>query len=210
MFMQSCASFTREFYVQGGKSYEILGQDFGTFACNSDGRCSFDDDLLRCNKTRCSQPGEPDSSTIESHKVSLQGVYSDHIAYNKDVRTDCAAVHWTSDTALSCTVAPGTGDLREVELKVGESENVFSQALNSRGLEDRSFKYAQPTMTGIVPNNNRAAGGNNVTIIGGNFGLWDSSPKARIGGTSCLNTFWISNTVIHCQSPKGIVSPPCK
>lgn len=54
----------------GGKAYAILGKDFGTFACNRTW-CSFDSDLLRCNATRCSAPGEPDSSSIVSHQVRM-------------------------------------------------------------------------------------------------------------------------------------------
>jgi hypothetical protein len=188
----------------GGKTYEILGKDFGVFACNRTW-CSSDADLLRCNATRCSLPNEPDSSILESQKVSLQATYDMSTIF----RTACAAVKWSSDTALSCTTAPGTGDLREIELRVEGNTNLFTLDLMLQQ-ELRSLKYNMPSMTGVSPNNIAANSGKNVTIVGKDFGLWDTKVKARMSGTACIETYWISDTVVKCLAPKGIIPPICR
>ena len=187
----------------GGKNYMLNGQDFGTFACNRTW-CSFDESLLRCNASRCSAPGEPDSSSVVSHQASLQATYDMSTVF----RTACAAIRWTSDTALSCTVAPGTGDLRVVELTVFRSYNVFVRDLNSEAA--KSFNYEQPTMYKVKPTNLAANSGLNVTILGKDFGAWDTQPQARMGGTACIETFWVSDSVIKCGAPRGLPPPPCR
>ena len=188
----------------GGKSYTLLGTDFGTFACNRTW-CSFDEELFRCNATRCSKPGEPDSSTIVSHQASLQATYDMSTVF----RTACAGISWTSDTALSCTVAPGTGDLRVVEMTVFRSYNHFAKDLSSREV-DKAFLYHTPTMTKVEPTNLGANSGKNVTIFGTDFGMWDTQPKARMSGTACIETYWISDTIIKCKAPLGLPPPPCR
>jgi hypothetical protein len=187
----------------GGKTYTVTGQDFGTFACNRTW-CSFDESLLRCNASRCSLPGEPDSSTLVSHQVSLQSTYDMSTVF----RTACAAVKWTSDTALSCTVAPGTGDMRVMELTVFRSYNVFAKDLESEAA--KSLEYEQPSMYKVKPTNIAANSGLNVTIVGKDFGMWDTRPQARMGGTACIETFWVSDSTIKCGAPRGLPPPPCK
>jgi len=191
--------------VTGGKAYTLFGTDFGTFACNSSW-CSFDEDLFRCNNTRCSQPGEPDSSTIFSHRASLRSTY----IQSPSLRTACASLSWTSDTALACVVAPGTGDLRTVQLTVGgwRSVNRFSKDLTARQ-EDQSFLYNIPSMQMIAPVNLAANSGKNVTIFGRDFGLWDTTPQARMSGTACITTYWVSDTIISCTVPRGLRPGKC-
>jgi len=190
--------------TSGGKSYTVLGSDFGTFACNRTW-CSFDADLLRCNATRCSSPGQPDSSALVSHQASLQATYDMSTVF----RTACAAIKWTSDTALACTAAPGTGDLRVVELTVFRSYNRWSKELDKRD-EDKSFRYHVPTLTVVQPTNLAANSGKNVTIFGHDFGMWDTQPKARMAGTACIETYWVSDTIIKCRAPLGMPPPPCR
>jgi len=189
--------------TKGGKTYTMTGQDFGTFACNRTW-CSFDESLLRCNASGCSLPGEPDSSTLVSHQVSLQSTYDMSTVF----RTACAAVKWTSDTALSCTVAPGTGDMRVVELTVFRNYNDFAKDLESEAA--KSLEYELPSMYKVKPTNIAANSGINVTIVGKDFGVWDTQPKARMGGTACIETFWVSESTIKCGAPRGLPPPPCK
>lgn len=190
--------------ASGGKSYTMTGRDFGTFACNRTW-CSFDAELLRCNATRCSAPGQPDSSAVVSHQASLQATYDMSTVF----RTGCAAIKWTSDTSLSCTVAPGTGDVRVLELTVFRSYNLFGRDLQQRE-EDRSFLYKSPTLVKVMPTNLGANSGRNVTIIGTDFGLWDTKPQARMAGTACVQTYWVSDTIIKCRAPRGLPPPACK
>ena len=154
----------------------------------------------------CSQPGEPDSSTIFSHKASLRSTY----IQSPSLRTACAKISWTSDTALACVVAPGTGDLRTVQLTVGgwRSVNRFSKDLSGRQ-EDQSFLYSVPSMQMIAPVNLAANSGKNVTIFGKDFGLWDTTPQARMSGTACITTYWVSDTIISCTAPRGLRPGKC-
>jgi hypothetical protein len=138
-------------------------------------------------------------------QASLQATYDMSTVF----RTVCSAVKWTSDTALSCTVAPGTGDLRVVELTVFRSYNVFVRDLETSD-EAKSFRYQEPSVYQVQPTNIAANSGLNVTILGKNFGLWNTQPKARLAGSACIDTYWVSDTTIKCQAPRGLQPPGCK
>ena len=148
------------------------------------------------------RPGEPDRSQLISQYASLQSAYD-----LPSFRTSCARVKWTSDTALSCTVAPGTGDLRVIELTVFRNRNVFAKDLVRD--DDKSFRYKAPSVYRVNPTNLPANPTVNVTIFGNDFGLWDTKPKARVAGTACIQTFWSSDTIITCLAPRGLQNPPC-
>mmetsp|Transcript_12366 Transcript_12366/g.29625 ORF Transcript_12366/g.29625 Transcript_12366/m.29625 type:complete len:1418 (-) Transcript_12366:162-4415(-) len=188
--------------TSGGTTATFLGEMFGTFQCTT--RCSFDADLLLCNSTGCGRPGDPPRAKSVRHSASLKASYDGSDAF----RTACQTVSWTSDTAMTCVLSPGTGDLRTVQITVAGTENEFAPELRAFR-EDRSVRYLPPTVTSLSNSTLPATGGSTLSVFGHNFGKWDTGPQARLAGTSCITTGWVSDSSLTCIAPAGMRAPRC-
>jgi len=182
----------------------VFGAQFGTLQCNSSW-CSFAEEALLCNATGCSPLGGEKRSAVVSHSLSLKADYDGPQSF----RTSCLEVSWISDTAVSCTVAPGTGDLRGVQLEVMGQTNDFTPDL-VQFPKERSVRYKTPTISAVFPASLPSNSGGNLTVTGSDFGIWDTGVKARLAGTACLQTYWHSQSSITCKVPRGLSAPPCK
>ena len=187
----------------GGGTITLLGSSFGAFQCNKTW-CSFDP-LQLCDNTGCSTVGtlpKRDSKVI-SHSASILSTYVDGSggAYG---RSACAETRWMSDTAMTCKLQGGVGDLRSVQVTVFRQLNNFKD-LNSD--EAKSVAYAPPEPIRVTPQLAAGADGVNVTVLGKQFGVYDSTPMARLGGTACASTSWRSDSSLVCKVPGGIQGP---
>jgi hypothetical protein len=65
------------------------------------------------------------------------------------------------------------------------------------------YTYDAPLVTGIRLANAGSTGKGVITVVGGNFGSSDYTPRSRMGGTACIYTSWISDSSLQCSVPSG-------
>jgi hypothetical protein len=76
--------------------------------------------------------------------------------------------------------------------------------------QDRSVRYASPSISAVRPVSLKANSEGTVTVFGNNFGTWDTEPQLRLAGSACFETSWTSQSSLTCLAPNGIKAPPCK
>jgi hypothetical protein len=136
-------------------------------------------------------------SSTGSTLVSVSGVYFANIDPSVRLRlflTSCIRTSWTSDTSLRCHTPKVA--LRSQALQVSiQSSTVAVHYLN---LSDAEFSHSPITEafsnTAIMP----MTGGAVAKVIGGAFGVWDSSFRARIKLVNSASsvTKWLQDSVI--------------
>ena len=107
--------------------------------------------------------------------------------------TACQEVIWTSDSLISCQLAPG----------VGKSLGLEVESNSQTGSRGNSFSYRAPRVTSIFPFGGITAGGYPATIYGNNFGTADYTPLASLGDFACPSTVYTSDTSVKCDIPPG-------
>ncbi|KAJ1478874.1 hypothetical protein T484DRAFT_1960071, partial [Baffinella frigidus] len=110
--------------------------------------------------------------------------------------TGCNPTAWVSDSSMACVAAPGVGGNLPVTLHVpGFAFNMSS-----------TFAYHLPTIERVEPMAGSSAGGQVVTVFGTNFGPSAEGQTVRIGGRGCLQSTWVSDSVMLCSSPAGALT----
>lgn len=128
--------------------------------------------------------------------------YSDMTARIRVGYTACEATTWIAYTALNCKVAAGAKSTRFIEGAVLVTIAGHSVANAMTGV----FTYDQPTMSTVGLTNGAAFRGAVVTVTGKNMATYDSSPTARLEGTACETTPWISDTTVSCKPSASLSS----
>eukprot|EP00961_Rhodomonas_salina_P046333 621865-Rhodomonas_salina.3 len=137
--------------------------------------------------------------TNEPTSVTLHGSFSDAsvTAVARTGASACRSTVWASDTALIC-----------LPLSAGaQTEGIVSVTSGTRVASVSSvFTYNSAWMSSLASVNNPSPGGAELTIHGAQFSPALYTADARLGGTACQRTSWISETVIQCQVSNGIAS----
>eukprot|EP00961_Rhodomonas_salina_P249359 3370575-Rhodomonas_salina.1 len=60
------------------------------------------------------------------------------------------------------------------------------------------------TVTNFSPKNGPVTGNLPILLVGSDLGQNDQTPRARLMGTSCVSTVWISNSSIVCKIARGV------
>ncbi|KAJ1478100.1 hypothetical protein T484DRAFT_1818743, partial [Baffinella frigidus] len=94
--------------------------------------------------------------------------------------TDCPRTDWISDTTIACYAPSGTGTGLTVEATVA----------NYVSAKTLAFSYDDMSITATSPSNAKAIGGVLISF-------------ARLGGTACQSTRWVSDTNIYGKVPRG-------
>lgn len=136
-------------------------------------------------------------SKVISHSASILSTYEDGRPIG---RSGCAETSWLSDTSMTCKLQAGSGDLRAVELTVFRQQNSLTPSLD-KTLSLRSVAYASPQPVNTAPASAPGAAGTQVTVFGHQFGTYDTSPRARLAGTACAATTWLSDSSLLCKVP---------
>ena len=114
--------------------------------------------------------------------------------------TACMSSSWTSTSALFCQVPEGTNVMKSMSVSVQ-----FLRATLSR-----SFSYDKMVLEMAYANSSNMATRNQQTrvlIIGENFGSDPqvaSSMMARVGGSACEMSMWMSTSTILCKQVQGV------
>jgi hypothetical protein len=64
------------------------------------------------------------------------------------------------------------------------------------------FQYLYPSTSQLSPGNGPISGGYTVTIMGENFGYWDSTVSSRLGEKECQASVWVADTATYCKAPE--------
>jgi len=114
----------------------------------------------------------------------------------------CLRVVWLSDSAIQCTVPPGSGQDMVVKVRVGDRWST------SQKLE---FSYSGPVVHSVSPGSCDTRGGCRIKITGENYGTMRvSSLKAYIGSDDqfgkkeCENLKFVNSTMLECDVPAGV------
>ena len=94
---------------------------------------------------------------------------------------------------LLCKSAAGIGGDVRVVATVGSLSGTLSAVLS----------YNRPSVSGLMPRNAGSSGVVSLTVVGSSFGEWDSSGKARLGGSSCVYSEWVSDSALVCVLSGG-------
>ena len=103
------------------------------------------------------------------------------------------ATGWTSDSSTQCrSTAQGQGS-RQIVLTAGL--NVHS----------RTTVYSADLMrtSGLSRVNLAATGSTSMSVYSAGIGRWDASSVARVDGSSCEVTTWVSDTALVCLDQAG-------
>jgi hypothetical protein len=128
---------------------------------------------------------------------TLEGLFADWTAKGRLGGSSCESSVWLSETAVSCMAPRGLGGSLKIVLTAGMKAS--TSAMSASYDSPRPFG-TQP----LSPANLRPTGGIGITASGVSFGLWDASPKARIGGSACERTGWVSESSMFCKASRGI------
>lgn len=110
--------------------------------------------------------------------------------------TACTDTKWTSDTSIGATVPPAHWR--------SDNQVVLTLATMNIRTNQGFFTFDAAVIRFARPSNAPAASdGRTLTIAGENFGWYDTSPRARVGDTTCEATNWISGSFVHCKVPSG-------
>ena len=111
--------------------------------------------------------------------------------------TACKSTKWISDTSMRA-VTSGAGISFQDAIVVTFAGVVVHT-------ENSAFTFDAPVLSATGGNSPAHAAGT-LTLTGNGFGIYDTSPKARIGDTACLSTKWASYNRITCTIPPGTAS----
>lgn len=104
----------------------------------------------------------------------------------------CRRLARTDDVSITCETPPGRAGVVDVRV-----ENVDGGAFVVTG----GFTYIPaPRVDRVEPDRGPVEGGNTVTVFGTDFG---AGATASVGGTPCLETRVVSDTMLECDVPEG-------
>jgi hypothetical protein len=108
----------------------------------------------------------------------------------------CEATVWVSDSSVICKPPDGVGAGWPVSITVG---TVVSTRM-------AAFSYNSPSLSSLTVGVKPTTGSAQVTLSGAGFGYTDPTGRARVGGSACEATLWISDSRIVCQNAQGVGS----
>jgi len=141
----------------------------------------------------------PSAPTTGAVVLTVTGSNFGTSDYNASVdvgATRCESL-WTSDTSLSCTLAPGVGvhlDLNVTLYKDTEHE--------SSGKSAQTWCYQRPVISSVSLDRQTGALPR-VALLGHGFGPHDYTPVVMIGNLACTETVWVSERSLSCLVPPG-------
>ena len=145
------------------------------------------------------------SPTPASQQVFVHGrdlSFTD-LTYRSRVGSSSAEVtSWLSTTTLMLRLSSGLSKDLDLTLTAALSAPISTWQI--------PFQYLYPAVSQLDPGNGPIEGGYTVTIMGENFGFWDSTASSRLGKMQCEATTWISDTIVLCKAPEigGVVKVP--
>ncbi len=107
---------------------------------------------------------------------------------NETEETTSKAITWTSDSAFSSALPAIVGQNVSIRGLLYQKSSNFLYGLKYPAVEFANFTETLP-----------CSGSRSVSLMGFFFGQFDSSPRLRIGVSSCAATAWISDITVICR-----------
>ncbi|EKX41591.1 hypothetical protein GUITHDRAFT_112301 [Guillardia theta CCMP2712] len=126
--------------------------------------------------------------------------------------TTCQQLDWISDTALVCRGAPAGVGVCDVTAQLCRRSDVIPSAFAypSPQLGCFNLSTGQPISCGLNTTgpfsvvNGPPDGSVVLTLVGSNFGRWDTSLHVRVGQTRLLVLSWSSMSSVICKAPAAL------
>ena len=135
--------------------------------------------------------------TTGSTTVTVSGRFFGHADYSPRARfggSACETSVWVSGSSVLCRLPSGSGLSKRAVVSTELQLNTLTQ----------SFQYDRLHASSIHPTNRPTSGSNSITVYGKGFGQHSTYiRRARIGGTACLTTSWVSESSMLCNTPPG-------
>eukprot|EP00960_Hanusia_phi_P066141 766326-Hanusia_phi.AAC.5 len=174
---------TRRLSVTSGMTPGCLSEAF-TYL----GPALFSSYIVTASITRGNGP------TTGSVRFSLRGSLfgkSDYSAISSVGVSMCEMTKWISESTLLCQQASGTKRLFPLGITVGSRVSSVSN----------SWSFDAPQIQLGFTNSTDSSKA--LLVQGSDFASYDSTPRLRIGGSSCESSKWIASTSLLCNRPSG-------
>jgi len=142
---------------------------------------------------------------IGKFNITIGGVNFGFIDHGVEARIGdkpCIQTWWLSDSAIVCTVPPGSGQDLPIRIRVADRWSVYNGT---------TFAYDGPTVMRVEPNSCATVGGCRVKITGENYGLMPIpslkvfvGEEDRFGASECTSVHWTSPQQLECTVGPGI------
>ncbi len=109
-------------------------------------------------------------------------------------RTAGVAYQWTSDSAVTCKTAPGAGGNSGAAVTVARQYGTLTGVLSYDTLTISALRLGNGPAIGSCVGGSCSG----VTVLGSNFGAFDQTLRARVVGTACEATNWMSDSSVVC------------
>eukprot|EP00961_Rhodomonas_salina_P019917 268058-Rhodomonas_salina.1 len=104
----------------------------------------------------------------------------------------CEATGWLSDTTVRCKIPRTTSDAAVVQA-------VTSARMVGTVKSPFLFSVDLSPVSSVSPTNLVSTGSVSVSVFGVGFGFLSSSPGARVAGSGCEATLWVSDSALNCR-----------
>ncbi|EKX54973.1 hypothetical protein GUITHDRAFT_99619 [Guillardia theta CCMP2712] len=110
-------------------------------------------------------------------------------------KTSCTLTLWKSDSSMTCVTPRGTRSGLDVSVRSGGLVGTFTAG----------FSFDRPVIESVFPGVTATAGGQSITVIGKNFGIFGSSQvTVKVGYTTCSSSaYGLNEYMLICVLAPG-------
>jgi hypothetical protein len=164
-----------------------------SFAVSSTVSCVFSFDLVAISSARLLNVGVAASQSITVQSKGLSLISSSEMA--RVGHTGCEGSRWISQTAVMCLASHSISGTRRVSV----TSVIFVGSVTGMVSADVGVMSSALLVNLILP------GGETITGLGAGLGFVSRSGSVSVGFTGAEVSDWISDTVISCRSPEGML-----
>eukprot|EP00960_Hanusia_phi_P060918 764669-Hanusia_phi.AAC.1 len=110
-------------------------------------------------------------------------------------KTSCSLILWKSDSSMNCVVPRGTRSSLDVSVRSGGLVGTLTAG----------FSFDAPVIESVFPGIAATVGGQSITVIGKNFGVFGSSSvTVKVGYTTCSSSaYGLNEYMLICVLAPG-------
>ena len=103
--------------------------------------------------------------------------------------------HWTSDSSLVCQTPSGGGGSAKLQITAG---------VQAAGTASSLISYHSPQISALLESNREQLGGAILYFQGAFLAQNDFTVRARVGGSLCSLSVWLSDSALACRAVMGV------
>jgi len=148
-----------------------------------------------------SSPNAP-VAAVKGITIIGSNYYSGHVSASARIQESaCLSSVWVSDSLLACKLP-----MVSFSGQAGLCVSLGAMSVLNVATLSQVFTFDAPVLNPFVSNSPQS-GHVRISMIGINFGAYDMSSVAKVGGSICYETLWQSDTLIVCTVPKTGATP---